>query len=1556
MQPGLDMRIVFFLLISSIISIEAMSQSSVQNADSLFNNANYKEAITHYKKTLHSKSIDNKLAGKSSWYIGKCYSKLLNPDTALYYFDKALGVYRTAMEWSSVELIHRDIFLVHSDVRRLNLHWTRPKIKSETVKEVYFKISKVIYDTKDSVTIEVNAGSFDGIILGTGAKCIGLVATSGDRTGWFLAGGKTIFVSENKARIKAKLVNTGDTLKKVKTGDLVSLFCKFNKELENSVFCEVGRNNIFFLNNKQEQFYEWRNLISMTDSVYEKDFYQILKWNVTKLYNAFKSDTTYEHMICNEGLFKGETLMSGLSKTNVLELRSFLYFIKINPGMYIQCNTIFAQYYANWILQNAPTSAAGMIDYYSLLNNKKLRADYIKNYEKEIRVEDYFNIWKTEILKNIKQNNFENIATKLEMLLDVAELFSNKNHLAWYHYSTAKYHHRLKDTIKANLNFRKALEIFTGEKNNEGVYLCREALKYKQIHANPEIVMQNAHTGPFDLCFSPDGKFFVTGSHDRTIKLWDARLGKEIISVKAHKENINSVTFSYDGRYIISCSEDKTVKLWDADNLQLIKTFETGMLNTKVILSKNADFFIVCGEDSIIHMWDIEHDSLVKNFSKHKERVSNLCWGINENEFYSCGVDSMIYRWQIKENITNLQIKEVRKVSYIQISPDGRWLLNTLENGKVRIWDIARLKTEYYLDIIKNYNRDSSRFVITEPVFSNDSRFVIYGREYNEFVIRELASGKGIRYTTSHYDDIRSIRISDDGSCLATIGQDLIMNLYDFKDYVFDLKYRLRHVDIEWDGDAGSTVIFNNNNNLITYGSTYRIYNLSTGKSDNLVNYLPVGNMNSIFDEEYKNMVFVYRDELTVVKFNLETKAIDTLYTSQNKIKNIDFNFSKNQLIVYDNSDHIYFIDKNNKSKFTGANLPDTDNRGLIFSKVHNKIYLAGIDFINIYDSALQLEHVITSQNDTMVEICISPSQKYLARTVMSGVQIIDLATNKTIHTIVIDSFNTRDIMYVAMNVGFSPNDSIVVLTLYNLEVQIWNWKQNRLIKKFKNHSTFILSLAISNDGKYFATSSLDSKIVLYNLKKGEVLCSLYPRHKKGILTITDSNYYMAPRNCYEAFVFKINKEIYTPEQFDLIYHRPDLVVKKIGMADAEIINTYKSAYLKRLERNGLTEANVSSNFHLPTIAIKGKENLPITTSLPSINLSTHSNDALYTIKSIRLWVNNIPIYGIKGLAVAPASEVNTELNITLQKGVNKIRIASVNDKGIESLKEYYQIFCSYTDTLVKPKLYLIVISVSKYKDKSYNLTYAAKDGRDIIATFKTKYSSMSIDSFIDERATKENILAVKSKLMKTNVNDKVIVFVSGHGVLDKKYDFYFATHDMNFNKPEVRGISYEKINDLLDGIPARQKLLLMDACHSGEIDKTAPSQNRNTPKDTIVAKSEVAQKGTKMLNLRKMKLQNTFDLMQELFSDMNNSNGAVAISAARGTGYALESASWNNGVFTYALINGLKNYTADIDQNGDIKLTEISSYLIEEVDRLTNGNQKPTSRAENLEYDWQIW
>ena len=73
-----------------------------------------------------------------------------------------------------------------------------------------------------------------------------------------------------------------------------------------------------------------------------------------------------------------------------------------------------------------------------------------------------------------------------------------------------------------------------------------------------------------------------------------------------------------------------------------------------------------------------------------------------------------------------------------------------------------------------------------------------------------------------------------------------------------------------------------------------------------------------------------------------------------------------------------------------------------------------------------------------------------------------------------------------------------------------------------------------------------------------------------------------------------------------------------------------------------------------------------------------------------------------------------------------------------------------------------------------------------------------------------------------------VIIFIAGHGILDENYNYFFATHDIDFNKPGEKGLPYEALESLLANTKAYRKLLIMDTCHSGELDKEEVEESKN--------------------------------------------------------------------------------------------------------------------------------
>lgn len=241
-------------------------------------------------------------------------------------------------------------------------------------------------------------------------------------------------------------------------------------------------------------------------------------------------------------------------------------------------------------------------------------------------------------------------------------------------------------------------------------------------------------------------------------------------------------------------------------------------------------------------------------------------------------------------------------------------------------------------------------------------------------------------------------------------------------------------------------------------------------------------------------------------------------------------------------------------------------------------------------------------------------------------------------------------------------------------------------------------------------------------------------------------------------------------------------------------------------------------------------------------------------------------------------------------------------------------------------------------------------------------FDKVFLKTLTDSEATKENIKEqLKNFLSKADANDQVMVFLAGHGVLDKDLNYYFAPHDMDFTEVSKNGLSFQELIAGFDGSQSANKLLLMDSCHSGNtLDLIENNTVANTHDPSGNNRGSV---GVEAVNKSDYKVSS---IVKTLFNDFLSKSGVTVISAASGGDLAQEGTSTQkfkgNGAFTYAYLQVLKDNFSGIFMNEEkmkqsLPLTqEFVNELMKQVMLLTDGKQVPDLREINTSAEIKIW
>ena len=274
------------------------------------------------------------------------------------------------------------------------------------------------------------------------------------------------------------------------------------------------------------------------------------------------------------------------------------------------------------------------------------------------------------------------------------------------------------------------------------------------------------------ISFSPDGKTLVSGSGDKTVKLWDAATGKEIKTLTGHQDAVLSVSFSRDGKTLVSGSGDKTVKLWDAATGKEIKTL-TGHQDavSNVSFSPDGKTLVSGSYDNTVKLWEVSTGKEIKTLTGHQDAVRSVSFSPDGKTLVSGSQDKTVKLWDVS---TGKEIKTLTghqdAVSNVSFSPDGKTLVSGSYDKTVKLWDVSTREE------IKTLTGHQSS--VRSVSFSPDGKTLVSGSGDNTVKLWDVTTGKEIKTLTGHQSYVLSVSFSPDGKTLVSGSQDKTVKLW----------------------------------------------------------------------------------------------------------------------------------------------------------------------------------------------------------------------------------------------------------------------------------------------------------------------------------------------------------------------------------------------------------------------------------------------------------------------------------------------------------------------------------------------------------------------------------------------------------------------------------------------------------------------------------------------------------------------------------------------------------------------------------------------------------
>ncbi|WP_136464909.1 caspase family protein [Flagellimonas onchidii] len=1043
--------------------------------------------------------------------------------------------------------------------------------------------------------------------------------------------------------------------------------------------------------------------------------------------------------------------------------------------------------------------------------------------------------------------------------------------------------------------------------------------------------------------FDKTGKQILTGSNDKTARLWDVETGKLLQIFNGHFSYVWSAMFDSESKIVITNSYDGSAKFWDVESGELLKSFDghAGSVETSCFRSEE-NLLLTGSADFTAKLWDVSSGTAIQTYSGHEDAVVGAAFHPSMELVLTASDDGTARTWNIHNGKLKTTLTHKDAVNSAVFNKNGDMILTSSSDSTAAIWNSKNGK------LLKQFFGHTDKVI--SAVFGPNEKILLTASYDNTVRIWDVRTGAPLHVLEGHDGVVDSAIFDNNGSRILTASWDKTAKLWDVETGT-EIKSFIGHKS-----SVRSAIFSPNENNILTVSSdkSARVWDVSSGNClRSFKGY--TGEVNSAeFDATGQSFVSSYADKTARVWNTIDGKLNAVLEGHRGNVSGAKFSSGGNYILTssWDGSSKLWNSKTGEILKFLGSH-----NRAITSA-------IFGPDDLTIltssWDKTAKLWDVETSNllqtfkghSDWVWSIDMDMDGKKIATASSDDTaKIWDLETGDCNFTYLGHKSAVRFVRFL--------DKGKIISSSADKKIKIWDVKTGETLKTFIGHKGRVNDVIVSQNGNYILSASDDNYVRLWSLESAKELRRIGGHFDEinSIVFHPKDNTIMTASKDGSIKIFSLDKEETTIRHF-IFEDNPEkwLHLHPTGLFDAspeamKLMYWTKGSEIIEFEQlkerywlPGLWKKVMAGEI-LPDVRDMDEYQLTPEVELGKIvegKLPIHLTKREGGYGKVSVFLNGKRIIDdVRGSEFDNTEERQTlylkvDDHPYLVDGDNEIGVkASGKDEYFGQGRGAKAILTVDKDEVPEPQFFGVILGVSEYANAEINLKYPAQDATSIYKAvekgasnlFEEKRTFMyKLTSDEGLKPTKRNIEnTFKEIAEKANAEDIIFIYMAGHGITwgGLQGDFHYLTLEATSANKEVyndkairdtRTVSTKDLKNWLKDIAAQKRVVVIDACGSGKAVENIKLARNDDPSK------------------------------KKALDRMADDAGTSIISGSAADAVSYESSRFGQGLLTYTILQGIRG-AQQLEDNKLVDIIPIMSFAEKEVPKLAEslgGIQQP--------------